>query len=104
MADLLDEARGHIDDYCGEGVIAFPELTESVSRSGDVSEGAAAIAAQTALTSHFASGKIQVFLGRVSSFDTAEVTGAEAEAVLSDISHFAYGDGDEVRAWFSLEC
>ncbi len=98
--DALEQARAVVDDYLGEGQIAFPELPELLSLHAGVTEEIAVRLAQTALREYFESSRITIHLARAMDDDLSEVTRAEAISVIQDPTRYRYGDGDEIRAWF----
>lgn len=88
-------------DYLGEGPIAFPELQESIAQAGVAEDDAAIDLAQRALLELRDRGELVIHEGRVDS-ELPVVTAVRAKQLLLDRDAYRYGDGDEVRAWFSV--
>jgi hypothetical protein len=89
-------------DYLGEGPIAFPELQENIAQAG-IAEGDAAIdLAQRALLALRDRGELVIHEGRAYDSELPMVTTVRAKQLLLDHETYRYGDGDEVRAWFSV--
>lgn len=99
--DAVERARRCVDDFLGEGPIAFPELLEALVRDG-VPDREAVSAAKLTLGDYFAAERIAIHRGRALDEDLLDVTGDEARRMIADQSAYQYGDGDEVRAWFSV--
>jgi hypothetical protein len=102
--DDLQTARTGVEDYCGEGPIAFPELEESLRRGLSVSKAAAVELARTTLREFLSAGRIRIHSGRALDPEVPEATAQEARDLIEDRAAYQYGDGDETRAWFSLDC
>ncbi len=97
--DAGKRARACVDDYLGEGVIAFPELPEMLVHYG-VPGNEAVSASVAILGEYLAAGRITLHRGRASDEDFPEVVGDEAKRLIGQHSAYRYGEGDEVRAWF----
>jgi hypothetical protein len=46
---------------------------------------------------------LSVHRGRALDDELAQVSDAEAERLISDAAAYRYGNGDEVRVWFSAQ-
>jgi hypothetical protein len=99
--DALPEARRIVDDHIGEGPIALPELKESLERRVGLAPEQAVDTALAVLREYLRAGRIQVYRGRYLD-DPAVVADAEAHRLLEQRSAYVYGDGDEIRTWFSV--
>jgi hypothetical protein len=100
----IEIARVIVEDHAGEGPIAFPELLESLSRrvfsSGhDADRGLA----RTVLREYLALGRIEIHTGKALDTNLPVADHNTAASLVDDPSRYEYGDGDEVRAWFSIE-
>lgn len=92
-----------MEDYAGEGPIALPELRESLERAGWLDSAEATELAVSVLGEYLAADRIHVYRGRALDGDLPMMTEAEARHRLEQRADYVYGDGDEVRTWFSLE-
>jgi hypothetical protein len=102
--DDLHRARTVVEDHCGEGPIAFPELEESLRRGLSVPNAAAVELARAVLKEFLSAGRIRIHRGRALDPELPEATVEEARHLIEDRAAYHYGDGDEARAWFSLDC
>jgi hypothetical protein len=103
VADYAATARLLVDDYLGEGVIAFPELVESLNgRDLELPADAAASIAKLVLSEYFSSGRLRIHYGPIGA--EREVAQEKARTLIEDPRCYRYaGDGIEARAWFSLD-
>ncbi len=99
----MDEARAAVEDVAGEGPIAFPELTDSLSPLPGIDEADAAALARNVLREHLRAGRLRIHRGRALDEDLPRQGAAAAASLVEDEGSYRYGDGDEVRAWFSLD-
>jgi len=99
----IERARAIVDDYAGEGPIALPELRELLERAEDLASDDATELAASVLGAYLAAGRIQVHRGRALDADLPVIADSEARERLEERSAYAYGDGDEIRTWFSIE-
>jgi hypothetical protein len=102
--DDLQTARTVVEDYCGEGPIAFPELEETFRRNLSLSSPAAVELARVVLREFLSVGRVRIHIGRALDPDLPEAPTQEARNLIEDPDAYQYGDGDETRAWFSLDC
>lgn len=97
-------ARVIVDDYSGEGPIAFPELLESLRQRVFPDDLDADLAiAREVLLEYLTAGRVRVHLGPALGSDLPVVDDRTARQLVEDRAKYVYGDGDEVRAWFSLD-
>lgn len=93
-----------VEDYAGEGPIAFPELLESLSqRVFRLDRDADLELARQVLREYLGQGRINVHIGRALDDDLPVVDRKTALSLVEDLARYEYGDGDEIRSWFSLE-
>ena len=97
-ADLL----AIVLDYRGEGPIAFPELQESIAKASVAEDEPAIDLAQRALLELRDRGELVIHEGRALDLELPVATAVRAKQLLLDREAYRYGDGDEVRAWFSV--
>jgi hypothetical protein len=99
----IERARAIVDDYAGEGAIALPELRESLERAERLDSVDATELAVRVLSEYFAAHRIQVHRGRALDHDLPAIAESHARELLKERAAYVYGDGDELRTWFSLE-
>ena len=99
--ERLLEARTAVEDVAGEGPIAFAELHDSLTRLPHISDADAVQLAQAVLREYWHAGRLTIHRGRAVDDELPQVSGAEAARMIEDASAYRYGDGDELRAWFS---
>jgi len=102
IVDRMLESRAVVEDHAGEGPIAFPELHDSLRRLPGVAETEAVELARAVLREYWTSGRIAIHLGRALDSDLSQVSSAHAVSLIENGARYRYGDGGEVRAWFSL--
>jgi hypothetical protein len=99
----IERARAIIDDYAGEGPIALPELRESLERTEGLDSVDATELAVSVLCEYLAADRIHVHRGRALDSDFPVIAESEARERLEERSAYVYGDGDDIRTWFSIE-
>jgi len=93
-----------IEDYCGEGLIAFPEARETCEHLG-VESAAAVRQAKAALRSIHEDGRLRIYEGTALDPSPEEADGDRAEELLGSDGSFFYGPtGEEIRAYFAVAC
>jgi hypothetical protein len=101
--DIERRAGAIVDDYAGEGPIALPELRESLERALGLESGDATDLSVSVLCEYFAAHRIQVHRGRYLDSDLPVIAESEARELLEQRVAYVYGDGHEIRTWFSVE-
>lgn len=105
MADnLTDRARAIIEDFCGEGTIALPQVRESIERSLPADSAAAVDLAIDVLSAFVGNERFRVHRGPALGGQPVVATAADERLLIEDRGAYCYGDGGEVRTWFSLDC
>lgn len=67
-----------------------------------VPDDVAVSAAESALNDYLLAGRIEVHRGRALDEDLPVVSVDEARRIVADQDAYRYGEGDELRAWFSV--
>lgn len=101
--DLTRRAHAIVEDRCGEGPIALPEVRESVERQLLLGESQAIELAIEVLRDLCGSERFRVQRGRYLD-DLPDVDRREERRLVEERDAYVYGDGGEVRTWFSLDC
>lgn len=93
-----------IEDYCGEGLIAFPEARETCEHLG-VNSDEAVGQARAALRSILNDGRLRLYEGMALDPDPQEANRNRVEELLGSDGSFFYGPtGEEMRAFFTVAC
>lgn len=100
---LSERAHAIVEGHCGGGVIGLPEVKESFERALSLGESAATDLAIEVLSEFCGSERFRVHRGRALD-DPPPVDRREERALIEERVAYGYGDGDEVRTWFSLDC
>ncbi|MCW3056446.1 MAG: hypothetical protein JWO21_415 [Solirubrobacterales bacterium] len=101
---VIEKAHAIVEDYCGEGPIALPEVKESFERDLSLEEVAAVDLAVEVLSALCGDERFRVQRGRALEIDLLAVGRADQRRLIEERRSYSYGEGGEVRTWFSLDC